>query len=144
MYDRPALGVAQVQAAIAAMVEEGPRHPDQPVAIAMVDEIGDIIGYARMDNCRKFPQRLAIKKAYTCALSGSDSQAYVDRLKSQGRSVSDFGDPNLAAVPGGVVIRRPSDNAILGGIGVSGLPSGADDEAIARIGLNALNLQVAE
>ena len=138
MYDRPTLGLGQVQAAMAAMLGEASKQPDQPIAIAIVDETGDIVSYSRMDNCRKFPQRLAIKKAYTAAMSGTDTQAYVDRLKSQGMSASDYGDPNLAAVPGGVVVRRSSDGTILGGIGVSGLPGG--DETIARIGLNALNL----
>jgi uncharacterized protein GlcG (DUF336 family) len=48
-------------------------------------------------------------------------------------------DPNLVAVQGGVAVLRPSDGAILGGIGVSGL-SAQEDEDIARIGVNALNL----
>ena len=73
-------------------------------------------------------------------MSGLDSQAYIDRLQTQGRSISDYGDPNMAAAPGGVVIRRPSDETTLGGIGVSGLPSGGADEAIARIGLKAMDL----
>ena len=140
MYDKPVLGLAQVQAAMAAMLEEAGKHPDLPVAIAIVDDAGDILGYAKMDRCRRGPQRLAIKKAYTSALRGMDSQAFVETLTEQGRSVVDFSDPNLAAVPGGVAVRRPSDATILGGIGVSGLPSGADDEAIARIGLQAMGL----
>ena len=140
MCDRPTLSLAQVQAAMAAMLKEASKHPDAPVAIAMVDDGGDLISYSRMDNCRKFPQQLAIKKAYTSAMRGMDSQELVDQNKSLGRAVSDFGDSNLAAVGGGVVIRRPSDGTILGGIGVSGLPSGEADEAIGRIGLQALDL----
>jgi len=122
------------------MIAQASENPGQPVAIAMVDEAGDIIGYARMDNCRKFPQRLAIKKAYTAALRGVDSQAFADQLKSQSRTVLDFGDPNLVAVGGGIVVRRPSDGTILGGIGVSGLPGAHLDEALARAGLDALGL----
>ena len=93
MYDKPVLGLAQVQAAMAAMLEEAGKHPDLPVAIAIVDDAGDILGYAKMDRCRRGPQRLAIKKAYTSALRGMDSQAFVETLKEQGRSVVDFSDP---------------------------------------------------
>ena len=139
MYDKPALGLAQVQAAMAAMLEETSKEPDQAAAIAIVDETGELLSYVRMDHCRKFPQRLAIKKAYTSAMMGQDSQAYVDRLKTRGTSVSDYGDPMLVAAGGGVVIRRPSDGANMGAIGVSGLPG--NDEAIARVGLKALNLE---
>jgi uncharacterized protein GlcG (DUF336 family) len=50
-----------------------------------------------------------------------------------------MGDPQLAAVQGGVVVLHRSTGTILGGIGVSGL-SAAEDEALARAGLEALGL----
>ena len=64
----------------------------------------------------------------------------MDYLKGQRRNVSDFEDPELAAVPGGVAIRSPSDGAIVGGIGVRGLPSGASDEAVIRKRIEALGI----
>ena len=140
MYNRPTLELSQVLAGMSAMLDEANKQPDRPVAIAIVDDRGDMITYARMDNCRKQPQKIAITKAYASAMIGVDSQAYIDRLKGQGMTVSNYADPNLGALPGGLVIRLPGDGLILGGIGVSGLPSGAEDEEIARIGLKALNL----
>ena len=140
MYEKPVLSWVQVQAATAAILDEAAKRPEHPVAVAIVDESGDLISYARMDNCRKFPQRIVINKAYTAAIAGADTQAYIERLDGQGRRVSDYGDPNLAAAPGGIVIRWPRDGAILGGIGVSGLPSGAEDEVLCRIGLKAMDL----
>ena len=94
---------------------------------------------SRMDRCRKNPQRMAIRKAYTCALSGQDSKDYAARLKEQGRTVAEMGDPMLAAVQGGVVVLHPQTGAILGGIGVSGLAA-QEDEDIANMGLKALGL----
>jgi glc operon protein GlcG len=47
-------------------------------------------------------------------------------------SLESFGDPQLIALPGGVVVTH--DGAVVGAIGVGGLPSGLDDEAIARAG----------
>ena len=139
MYDKPQLGLAQAQAAMAAMLENASKQPDQPVTIAIVDGQGGLLYYARMDNCSPIPQKLAIKKAYTAGVSGVDSQAFGERLKSGGMSVADLGDPNMVNAQGGVAIVRPSDGAVLGGIGVSGLSAQADED-LARLGVVAMNL----
>ena len=75
----------------------------------------------------------------TAAMRRMDTGAFADQLKSQGRSVADFGDPQLVTLQGGLVIHA-QDGSLLGGIGVGGLPSGKDDEDIARAGLKALGL----
>lgn len=106
---------------------------------AIVDDVGNLISYARMDRCRAIPQRMAVRKAYTAALSGQDTLAYAERLKSQGRTVAEMGDPNLAAVQGGLVVLHTETGGIMGGIGVSGLTA-QEDEDIARLGLRALGL----
>jgi glc operon protein GlcG len=133
------LSLDQVQRAMAAMIERAMQQPDQPVAIAIVDDVGSLISYARMDQCRAIPQRMAVRKAYTAALSGQDTLAYAERLKSQRRTVAEMGDPNLAAVQGGLVVRHAASGAIMGGIGVSGLTA-QEDEDIARLGLQTLGL----
>lgn len=139
MYDKPMLSLDQVRKAMDAMLADAMRAPDRPLAIAIVDDHGSLISYARMDQCRVIPQRMAIRKAYTCALTGQDSKAYAERLQDQGRSVAEMGDPQLAAVQGGVVVLHSQTGAIMGGIGVSGLAA-AEDEALARVGLKALEL----
>jgi glc operon protein GlcG len=139
MYDKPMLSLGQVQRAMAAMLEKATQKPDQPVAIAIVDDVGSLLSYARMDRCRVIPQRMAIRKAYTAALSGQDTLAYAERLKSQGRTVAEMGDANLAAVQGGLVVLHSGTGTVMGGIGVSGLTA-QEDEDIARLGLRALGL----
>ena len=139
MYEKPQLGVGQVQAAMSAMLDQASKEPNRPVAISIVDDQGNLLAYARMDNCRVIPQQIATKKAYTSAINGVDSLLYAQRLKSQGRSVTELQNPNLVAVQGGIVVLQPSSGAILGGIGVSGL-SAQEDEDLARIGLRALDL----
>jgi len=139
MYDKTMLSLDQVQNAMNLMLSKANEEPDRPLAIAIVDDVGDLVSYARMDRCRKIPQRMAIRKAYTCALSGQDSKDYAARLKEQGRIVAEMGDPMLAAVQGGVVVLHPGPGAILGGIGVSGLAA-QEDEDIANMGLKALGL----
>ena len=139
MYDKPMLGLSQAQDAINAILGEANKEPDRPLAVAIVDDTGSMIAYGRMDRCRKVPKRMAMRKAYTCALSGQDSKDYADRLAGQGRTVAEMGDPMLAAVQGGVVILHPQSGSIMGGIGVSGLAA-EEDEDLAKIGLNALKL----
>jgi glc operon protein GlcG len=146
MYEKPQLGTGQVQTAMQAMLDTATRTPHRPVAIAIVDDMAKLLSYARMDNCRPIPQRMAIKKAYTSASYGRDSLVWaqgIDRAKPTGTGlpggVVDYGDPDLVAVQGGVVILRPADGAVLGAIGVSGLTA-QQDEDLARLGLEALGL----
>ena len=137
MAEKPSLRFGQVMEAMRAMIEEAMRLPDEPVAMAIVDDTGNLVAYAKMDNLRLFSRRHAIRKAYTAATMGSDTGAHAQRLHSQGRSISELGDPNLTHGQGGLVIMR--DGVILGGIGVGGYPSGQRDEDLARAGLEALN-----
>ena len=66
--------------------------------------------------------------------------AFAEWLSSRNMTIESIGDPNLITLQGGLVVVNPSDGIILGGIGVGGLPTGKEDEDIARAGLAALNL----
>ena len=128
----------QVKAAMDAMMAKALETPDAPVAMAIVDSTGNLEAYAKMDNLRLFSRRHALRKAYTAAIMGGDSGANAERMHSQGRSISEMGDPNLTHGQGGLVIMK--DGVILGGIGVGGYPSGQADEDLSRVGLEALGL----
>src|SRR4029450_11029835 len=128
MNNKPMLSLDQVQRAMAAMLEKATQQPNQPVAIAIVDDGGSLGSYARRDGGRAIPQRMAIRKAYPAAMAGQDTLAYAERLKSQGRTVAEIGDPNLAAVQGGLVVLHAETSTIMGGIGVSGLTAQEDED----------------
>ena len=138
MPESPYLSFEQVRAARNAMTEKALELPDEPVAMAIVDDTGNLVAYAKMDNLRMFSRRHAIRKAYTSAMMGQDSGAHGDNVRSGGRIVADMGDPMLTPNQGGLVIRK--DGVILGGIGVGGYPSGQRDEDLARVGLEAMGL----
>ncbi len=138
MPDRPSLSFAQVQAAMQAMFGKAMQTPKEPVAMAIVDDAGNLLAYATMDHLRLFSRRHALRKAYTAAIMGMDTGAHAQRLQGQGRSISELGDANLTHGQGGLVILQ--DAVILGGIGVGGYPSGQRDEDLARVGLQALRL----
>jgi len=140
MTEKPVLSFAQTQAAMHAMLEKATRTPDQPVAIAIVDDAGNLLAYAKMDNLRMFARRHAIRKAYTAAITGMNSGAHAERLKERGLMVGDWGgDPNLTPGTGGVVVRS-KDGVLIGGIGVGGYPSGEADEELADAGLQAMGI----
>ena len=139
MYNKAMLSLDQTQAAMAAMINKATQEPDRPVTISIVDDRGNLLSYARMDNCATRPQTLATRNAYTAAMRRMDSATFAENLKKQGQNVSDFGDHSLVAVQGAVVIVHPETKAILGGIGISGLSS-QEDEDLANIGLAALGL----
>ena len=107
--------------------------------MAIADDTGNLLAYARMERCTR--PTVALRKAYTSAVRGSNTGAFAERLAAQGRSLADIGDPQLITTRGGVVVKNPKDGSVLGAIGVGGLPSGEDDEKIAEAGLQALNLQ---
>jgi uncharacterized protein GlcG (DUF336 family) len=136
MPDHTPLSFAQVQAAMNAMTGKALQTPDEVVAIAIADSTGNLLAYAQTGALRLFSRRHAIRKAYTAAVMATDTGTNGRKLKEQGRSISEMGDPNLTANQGGLVILR--DGVILGGIGVGGYDGGHLDEALARIGLEVL------
>ena len=138
MPTRPSLNFAQVRAAMEAMIDRAMQLPEEPVAMAIMDATGNLVAYAAMDNLRLYSRRHALRKAYTAAILGLDTGAHAQRLHSQGRSISELGDPQLTFGQGGLVIMQ--EGVILGGIGVGGYPSGQRDEDLARLGLQAMHL----
>ena len=137
MYDKPMISLDRAQDAIKAMIDDYNKDSSRrKVDMAVVDDAGNLLAYARMDRCLR--PTFAIRKAYTSAIRSMDTVAFAEQLSTQGRSLESFGDPQLIAIPGGVVVMK--DGAVVGAIGVGGLPSGLDDEAIAKAGLAALNI----
>ena len=137
MYNKSMLSLDQAQAAITAMIADYNKDPNRrKVDMAVVDDAGNLLAYARMDRCMR--PTFAIRKAYTSAIRGIDTAAFAEQLQTQGRTVESFGDPQLIAIPGGVAVTK--DGAVVGAIGVGGLPSGLDDEAISKAGVQALGI----
>ena len=120
MYEKSMISLEQAQAAIAAMIADYNKDTDRrKVDMAVVDDAGNLLAYARMDRCLR--PTFAIRKAYTSAVRGVDTLAFSEQLASQNRSIESFGDPQLIAIPGGVVALK--SGAVVGAIGVGGLPS---------------------
>ena len=81
MYSKPLLSLSQCQGAIDAMIADFNKDPNRrPVDMAIVDDMGNLLAYARMDGCIK--PTFAIDKAYTSAIRRMDTVAFADQLKA--------------------------------------------------------------
>jgi uncharacterized protein GlcG (DUF336 family) len=134
MYNKPTISLEQAQAAITAMIAEYSRDANRrKVDMAVVDDAGNLLAYARMDRCLR--PTYAIRKAYTAATRSMTTAEFAEQLSATGRTIESYGDAQLVAIPGGVTVFH--DGVV---VGVGGLLSGTDDEAIAKAGMQALGV----
>lgn len=124
----------RIELAARAVAEEA-RGDGRLMAFAVADEAGGLVYAVRMPGCHARVLRHAIRKAYTCAVMQRDTIVFRDQDREMGKSLADWGDPDLTHLVGGVVIRRGDE--WLGGLGVGGNETCRDDE-IARIALEVL------
>lgn len=139
MYSRESLGLEEAKIAVEAMLKEASGEPNRPVAMAVVDSQAQLIYFARMDGGFLLHQEMAVKKASTAVQIGIDTTAFGEYLKAIKVNIADFGCAGITVIQGGVVIVKQDTGVVLGGIGVSGRRA-HEDEALARVGLNALKL----
>jgi glc operon protein GlcG len=145
------LGLDESLAAVNAILAEWKTYPSNPpITIAIVDDSGNLVAFARSDGAGPLLGRNCVKKAYTSAMTGASTKVFGERrpgerdyaaeLEEHGWNLAEMGDPNLMIISGGICVRDPDGNAILGGIGVSGLSYGPGDHDLALVGLKAMNL----
>lgn len=147
MYEKKVLGLEESLKTVEAMVAENKRQGGFPIAIAIVDEHGDIICYAKMDSVPKAPGEvqgyvdsggyMAIKKAYTAAHFRGDAKNLAEMMSKMDRKISvDFDAKYVALSQGGATaIVKPGEKTVYGAIGVGGRVPGEGDEEMAQYGL---------
>jgi glc operon protein GlcG len=123
------ISLAQAVAAIDAVVRASEKA-GFAVAVAVVDDHGDLIAAHRMDGCRPRSIRMTQRKAYTAAVMDRDTTALQEDMVKRQFHISYYGDKMFTALPGGVVVRG-SDGRTLGGIGVTGNAKNRDGELAA-------------
>jgi len=146
MYQKKILGLEEARAAVDAVIAEASKKPDQPIAVAVVDDHGGLICFAKMDKSRPLFIHMAMNKAYTAASWGRATLALEKMQREHGWELAIWGDSRYAMLQGGVCIKEsagqelpPDAGTVLGGIGVSGRLD-EEDERLAFVGLRALNL----
>jgi glc operon protein GlcG len=109
------------------------------VAIAIVDEHGDLISAHRMDGCRPRSMRMTQRKAYTAAVMDRDTTVFQEDVVARNIQLSSYGEPMFCALPGAVVVTGP-DGSTIGAIGVTGNTKNRDAE-FAAAGMPFLTAQ---
>ncbi len=138
MFEIQSLGLKEAQRAKDAIFA-ALTVSDNPGALAIADEHGVEALCARQDGAPARMLGRARAKAYTAARIGMDTVAFRDNVvKAANRTLDDWGDPKLTTLQGGLVIK--ASGKVIGGIAMSG-NSTIRDEALARIGLEAMGIQ---
>jgi uncharacterized protein GlcG (DUF336 family) len=102
--------------------------------IAVVDNNGDLIAFARMDGAQIGSVKVSQGKAATAARYRRESEAFFKAMESGHPYVFTL-DYQLVASPGGIPLN--SNGHIVGGIGCSG-GTGSQDAVICKAGAAAL------
>jgi len=149
------LSLEEALVGLNAMLEEAKKDPQRPMAMVVVDESGAPICFYRMDGTNSdFTRRMAFRKANSAAQSGNNTRAFKNGIVPEGLTPGHFNDPDLCAVPGGVIIVPPDReqnewkqgplgpevSVARGHVGATGTSgrNAHEDEAIAQIGARAI------
>ena len=96
------------------------------IAVAVVDNHGELIAFNKMDNCSFHAAKLAQNKAYTAARDGQSTSSLAAWAKETGKDMGYWSDSRFTGIAGGVPIKH--EDIIIGAIGVSGLSEEQDEE----------------
>jgi uncharacterized protein GlcG (DUF336 family) len=109
----------------------------KPMIIAVTDEAGTLLAFARMDNAPILSVDIAIDKAYTSATFGIPTHVWHDFIKDDPplRDGAPTGIKRLIVFGGGYPITV--DGQVVGAVGVSG-GHYSEDQKVAEAGLAAL------
>ncbi len=118
---------------IYAAAEAEARRNNWIVAIAILDDGGHLMHFARMDGATPANAGIALEKGRTAAISRRSSGKWEEIVKSGRTSMIKM--PGILPVQGGVPI--VADGTCIGAVGVSGVQS-HEDEQIAQAGIDAL------
>ncbi len=117
------------QAAIAACRKERVQ-----IAVTVIDRGGHVQVVLRDVLAMDLTLPISYQKAYTAMSFNSATSALTDRFKGPAVTIAKV--DNVLPSPGGVPIT--ASGSILGGVGVSGAPSGLTDEKCAAAGVKAV------
>ena len=118
---------------IHAAAEAEARRNNWIVAIAILDDGGHLLHFARMDGATPANAGIAVEKGRTAAISRRSTGTWQERIK--GGRTEMLKIPGVLPVQGGVPI--VADGTCIGAVGVSGVQS-HQDEVIAQAGIDAM------
>jgi glc operon protein GlcG len=139
MLQLESLGLVEAEKAIAAGIQVAHKL-GKAMAFAVADHNGQMIATARMDGANPRILRHSVRKAYTAAVMCRHTLSFKRDLEERQGALDQWGDRNLTTLPGGLVVQ--SGGKFVGGVGAGG--GGSDDEAVARVMVQAMGFSVLE
>ena len=134
IIEKESLNLDGAKKAIAAAVDYAKKNNAPGGVIAVVDEGGNLMALERLDGTFAMGATISIGKARTAVLFKKPTR-FFEELINKGRTAMTTVD-GFTPLIGGIPIMV--DNQVVGGIGVSGAASAAQDEELALAGANAL------
>ena len=119
-----------------AVVRRELENEGRGAAVAVVDDHGELMAFLRTDGCPLASINNAMHKAFTAGREGVESSVIGEKSRTEEFAITNFGDLRYTGWGGGVPIEI--DGAVVGAVGVSGLPE-ADDIELARRAVASLD-----
>jgi len=132
LLDKKALGLVEAKKIAEAAEAEAVKNK-WPVAIAIVDEAGNLVHFAKLDGTQIGSINIALGKARTAALLRRPTAALEEAVKG-GRTVL-LAVEGILPLEGGVPIK--TGDQVIGAVGVSGVTS-AQDAQVAEAGADVV------
>jgi glc operon protein GlcG len=134
MQTKVTLGLEDALRGIGAAQSEAEKD-GRGMAMAVVDDNGDLIACQRMNGVPERVLRFAIRKAYTAAVMRRGTLDFKKDMDDHHRTLSDYGDPLFTTLQGGLPIVVAGQ--CVGGISVGGNQTQRDID-IANVALKAI------
>ncbi|WP_316978653.1 GlcG/HbpS family heme-binding protein [Shumkonia mesophila] len=132
---KPEMAVKLAQAAL-----DGCRAEGAQVTVAVVDRFGVLQALIRDRFAGPHTPDAARRKAYTAASFRSDTLTLSEAARAGGEAYGANFIAEALMLGGGVPVE--AGGAMLGAVGVSGAPSGAMDDRCARMGIDAIAMDL--
>src|SRR5947209_9781661 len=134
VVEKKSLNLDGAKKAIVAAVDYAKKNNAPGGVVAVVDEGGNLMALERLDGTFAMGATISIGKARTAVLFKKPTR-FFEELINKGRTAMTAVD-GFTPLTGGIPI--VIDGQVVGGVGVSGAASAAQDEELALAGANAL------
>src|SRR2546426_1990026 len=132
VMDKKTLSLEGAKKVIAAAVAEAKRLDAPGGVIAVVDDGGNLMALERLDGTFAAGANISIGKARTAVLFQKPTKVFEDIINKGRTAMAALPDSFFTPLQGGIPV--VFDGQIIGGIGVSGASSAAQDEELAIAG----------
>ncbi len=123
------LTLAQADTIIEGALAFADDNAFDPLTVAVLDAGGHLVAFKRSDNSGILRPEIAMGKAYGALGFGLDGRDLKEKNATFLGAVAAASNGRMVPVPGGVLIRDPETQLIIGAVGISGDNSGNDEKA---------------